>query len=233
MAMQSTYRLIRSAKKNGAQCGGHQLKAAQILIADAQHMWVKRTLNRLLKLTALVMLTSLEASAQESIEILQPAPQEISQASDQSAGTGSQTSRAQADAEPYVSRTGNVELNVDVFLDASPNEGTWRPMAGNVNQAPLGLAFFPDVRFDIQVVAESHPQTDTLTISGQFAGQPMATFTLTITPESYLVTLQDFDGNKLYRVVGDTNTGAGQVTEIDLRKMPPVSDSPPIIPPGN
>lgn len=61
----------------------------------------------------------------------------------------------------------------------------------------------------------------------------MATFSLTVTPESYLITFDDSDSRVRYRVVGDTETGVGEVTEIDLRNMPVTLDEPSPVPPAN
>jgi hypothetical protein len=45
---------------------------------------------------------------------------------------------------------------------------------------------------------------------------------MTIGSDGYLITLQDMKKGLLYRVRGNSQDGSGSVTEIDMKKMPPV-----------
>ncbi len=134
-------------------------------------------------------------------------------------------------AEPYVNRVGAVAFAADVFLprktpDTGARAAASRAFKGHV----LSISFFPGEGFTILVDSESRPQREILSLNGKLQGQDMATFSLTVTPESFLILLQDLDTATVFRVVGDTESGLGQVTEIDLRKMPPRRYLPPIIP---
>jgi len=69
-------------------------------------------------------------------------------------------------------------------------------------------------------------------MNGKGRSKKLSTFSMTVTEENYLISYQDLDTATLYRVVGNTQTGRGTVTEIDLEKLPPSSDLPPRVPPG-
>jgi hypothetical protein len=45
---------------------------------------------------------------------------------------------------------------------------------------------------------------------------------MTIGSDGYLITVQDMNKDLLYRVSGNSGDGSGSVTEIDMKKMPPV-----------
>jgi len=132
--------------------------------------------------------------------------------------------------EDYILRSGGVDLAVDYFLPRiSEKEDPASPVAffrGRI----LSVSFFPDKHYDIAIDSESRPKDNILSLIGHIEGQELAGFTMTITDESYLLRLRDFDASIIYRVVGDTRTGAGRVSEIDLRKMPPIEYQPPLVP---
>lgn len=132
--------------------------------------------------------------------------------------------------EPHVRRKGNVRFAVDLFLP--PAETGERVAASEAfSGRTLSLFFFPWLEFNIIVDSETRPQPDVLLLNGRLEGADMSTFSMTVTAESYLITLQNLETATLYRVVGDTETGNGEVTEIDLTKLPPVIHSPPLVPP--
>jgi hypothetical protein len=134
--------------------------------------------------------------------------------------------------EPYINRVGAVSFAADLFLPPSAaglRVATGTVFLGNV----LSVSFFPDLDFDIIVDSETRPQPDIISMSGHLEGSDLSTFSLTVTPEGYIITLQDLDTATTYRAVGDTKSRAGKVTEIDLKKMPPRLYSPPLVPPAN
>ena len=96
----------------------------------------------------------------------------------------------------------------------------------------LTLDFFPDVSVEIVVSSESRPSFDVLSITGHAAGSELAIFSMTVTTKSYLMTFDNPETARIYRVVGETSTGIGEVIEIDRRAMPPIIHSSPIIPPN-
>jgi len=133
--------------------------------------------------------------------------------------------------EPYINRVGPVTLNTDVFLPRSAETGQRNLARSSFHSNQLNLFFFQGQSFSVMVDSESRPNADTLLIGGRLYNKDFSTFSLTITPESYLITLQDPGAATIYRVVGDTQTGTGRVTEIDQRKLPPMFDRPALVPP--
>jgi hypothetical protein len=131
---------------------------------------------------------------------------------------------------PWVKRVGGVALDVERLLPRSPTSGKREAAPDSFQQRVLVLDLFPDRGFDVVVDRESHPQTDTLSIIARIEGAELATVTLTVTSESYILEIQDLENAVHYRVVGGTETGEGRVTEIDLTKLPPILYSPPVIP---
>ena len=139
----------------------------------------------------------------------------------------------QPEPEIYVARTGAVILETQFILPLATEAGQRAAASARLNPPTFSIEFFPDARFDIQMSSESHPSPDVVSLSGHLPPSDLATFSLTATPESYLMTFDDPDSSMLYRVVGDSATGIGQVTEIDRRDMPPLLHAPPLIPPTN
>ena len=131
---------------------------------------------------------------------------------------------------PHVLRTGLVELSVDTFLPIPRGLQVRMATPAALKGRGLSLRFFPDSQFGVVVESESRPKPDVLSLSGRVTNQPVSTFTMTVTQESFLITLQDLETATLYRVIGDTETGLGRLTEIDIRKMPPIEYLPPVIP---
>ena len=134
--------------------------------------------------------------------------------------------------EPYVNRIGLVTFAVDTFLPKAVQTGARVASSRTFLKAPLPVAFFTDKQFTIVVAGESRPCREVLSLTGKIEGQEISTFTMTVTPESYLISLQDLQNATVFRVVGNTESGLGQVAEIDLRKMPPKRYLPPLIPEG-
>ncbi len=130
-----------------------------------------------------------------------------------------------------ITRVGSVRLASDTLMPVQPDGGYRMATSVSLNQNHLVFGLFQDVSIDVQVDAEGRPKSDVLSLNGRTATDELSTFSLTITPESYMVTYDDPKNDKRYRIVGDTNTGIGQVTEIDVKLMQPMLDLPPIIPP--
>jgi len=61
-----------------------------------------------------------------------------------------------------------------------------------------------------------------MTISGKLKDHKNSTVVMTMGKEGFLMTIQDMNRAMLYRVRGNSIDGSGSVTEIDMRKMPPV-----------
>lgn len=90
---------------------------------------------------------------------------------------------------------------------------------------------FEQHAYTVHVTSESRPEPDILNLSGKIDSEDIATLSMTVTADSYLITLQDLNTSKVYRIVGNSETGLGTVTEVDVRKMPPILYSPPVMAP--
>ena len=170
------------------------------------------------------LLFSGSAGAGNSMDILWAA-------TDAAATTQNPADTATQPEEPYINRVGPVTFNTELFLPRSAETGQRNLARSSFRNNQLNLFFFQGQSFSVMVDSESRPNADTLLIGGRLYNKDFSTFSLTITPESYLMTLQDLGAATIYRVVGDTQTGTGRVTEIDLRKMPPIVDGTPRISP--
>lgn len=140
-----------------------------------------------------------------------------------------QSNEVKLEPEPWVRRAGRVALNADQLLPRSPVSGKREAAPASFISRAMMLDLFPDRSFDVIVDADSRPRPGVLNISAHLDGTDLSTFSLTVTPDGYILTLQDMKNATLYRVVGNTETGEGRVTEIDLTKLPPILDSPPLI----
>ncbi len=146
-----------------------------------------------------------------------------------------QQAQAEVRSDPtgFMARAGGVILDSELLNQRqvvaqriAPTDASRSPMARR-----FALEFFPDVYVEVELTSEAYPDPNTLVLQGRLPTVELATFSLTYTPESYLITFRDPHSSMLYRVVGDGQTGAGQVTEYDMSKRPPVYEAPPLIPP--
>ena len=134
--------------------------------------------------------------------------------------------------EGYINRIGQVVFTAKDLFSAQPvTDMEENEIAQSLLQSELMLSFFPDQDFRIIVDSESALGKDILSLGGRLHSAAFSTFSMTVTNDTYLMTLQDVDNGMIYKVVGDMETGLGRVTEYDLTKLPPVYDGPPIIPP--
>jgi hypothetical protein len=135
--------------------------------------------------------------------------------------------------EDHIRRNGEVSFAADTFLPKSPKTGKRAAAAASFRGRSLSVSFFPEKTFDIDISRESRPKKGVLSMNGKGRSKKLSTFSMTVTEENYLISYQDLDTATLYRVSGDTQTGRGTVSEIDLEKMPPSYDLPARIPPDD
>ncbi len=141
---------------------------------------------------------------------------------------------AELDLEPsYIIRQGTVELAVNIFLPRSPEKDKRTVAAAAFQGRNLSIGFFADAEYSLKIDSENRPAQDAILLRGRLPDQDLSTFTMTITPQSYLIRLHDMDNSKLYRVVGDSETGLGRAAEIELDRLPPIRYMPPVIPQEN
>ena len=138
---------------------------------------------------------------------------------------------AQEPSEPHSSRRGRVTINTAIFEQALIHTDIEREAAPDLSVQQLLLSFFSGKDFSITVDSATRSKNNILNVRGTVGAHPISSFTMTIGPDSYLLTLQDLDSTFVYRVVGDMGTGVGEVQEIDLSKMPAIYDSEPVVRP--
>ena len=135
------------------------------------------------------------------------------------------TVREISKSEPYVVRRSKVDFDTEQLLPwsavTSNREVTGKSFQGRV----LGVTLFPGHTFQLVVMSESHPGPAVVNLGLRLLGSELSTGTITINRESYILTIQDLGTATLYRVVGSTETGIGEVTEIDLLSLPPRYDA--------
>lgn len=84
------------------------------------------------------------------------------------------------------------------------------------------ISLFADVTYEVIIDSVKHHGDGTMTISGKIKDHKIGTVVMTIGPDEFLITVQDMNRSMLYRVKGDSRQGSGTVTEIDMKKMPPM-----------
>ena len=131
-----------------------------------------------------------------------------------------------------VVRHGWVALDIDALLPVSPQTGQRQAARAAYRARTLTLEPFPGEPLDVVVSSESRPRTDRLALIGVPSGADLAGFSLAADPEHYLVTLDDPERQRRYRIVGDSRTGIGEVREIDLTLPSQIIHLPPIVPPS-
>ena len=175
---------------------------------------------------AVVTLTNpvLADSLQRNMNILRPLPEVLNHSF--------LFSEDQDSNEGYITRRGAVKLDVDQLLPQMPanfvKEESLKSAFSFVQQTFV-MDFFPDRSILIIIDQESHPSQGVVSLSAHTIDQDIATVSMTITEESYLITFQDVETNTLYRVVGNSVTGVGSVTEIDISQLPQQIHLPSII----
>lgn len=141
--------------------------------------------------------------------------------------------RVKEEGKAYIKRTGEVSFAVDTFLPKSPKTGRRAAAKASFRGRALSVSFFPEQTYNIDVNHDSRPQKEMLSVNGKGRNKKLSTFSMTVTEDNYIMNYQDLDSATLYRVIGNTQTGLGTVTEIDLEKLPASSDLPARVPPDH
>lgn len=153
-------------------------------------------------------------------------------------GALSDSATIRKQGEEYIQRTGAVMFAAKGLLPGDTGTTPPEEPVSDGNRAEGGLAgkvmlvsFFTDKDVAVTVDSESKPGDNILSVRGRQKSAAFSAFTMTITDESYIISFQDAVSGLVYKVVGNSVTGVGKVTEIDPNKLPPVYDSEPIMPP--
>ena len=131
--------------------------------------------------------------------------------------------------EEYIGRKGTVLFSAkDLFFSDPITDQPDVASSRSLDQQELHIAFFPEQDIRIVVDFEAREDNGILNLRGRQTSSAISNFSMTMSQENYVVTLQDLERGLLYKVVGDMGSGSGQVTEYDLTKLPPVFDDMPI-----
>ncbi len=124
--------------------------------------------------------------------------------------------------EAHELRKGKIELSPDIL----PKQGSLDKKAAITpakrDDDTVSINLFSDVNYDVIVDSVKHHADGTTIINGRLKDHKIETVVITIDPEGFLITVQDMKKGLLYRAKGDSRTGIGMVTEIDIQKMPPM-----------
>ena len=134
---------------------------------------------------------------------------------------GGKQAKAREALQSHEIRKGGITLSQDILPKSSERAERRSAVAVSKGEA-VSIRLFDDVTYDVDIDSETHHKNGTLSLSGKISGHNMGTVVTTVGPEGFLMTVHDMKRSRLYRVTGDSLTGAGLVTEIDTTKMPPV-----------
>jgi sugar diacid utilization regulator len=123
--------------------------------------------------------------------------------------------------QPYELRKGQITITPQIIPESFTAAAS-RAAVGDSETNAFLVSFFADVNYEV-ILDSVNTQTDgTKIISGKIKDHNLRTFTMTIAPDGFIITLQDMNRQVLYRAVGNTLSGSGTVTEIDMKKIPPM-----------
>jgi hypothetical protein len=146
---------------------------------------------------------------------------------------GNKSLKQITEKENYITRRGQVDFAAKSLVQDSQEIGASMKSTTQFKDAELVVSFFEDKQVRVRVDSESRPRANLLTLRGRRIDSDMATFSLTVADGKYLVTYHDIEAGTMFKVVGEMASGVGQVTEIDLEKLPPVIDVDPLVLPAD
>ena len=129
-------------------------------------------------------------------------------------------SQSNMSLEPYEVRQGQITLAPEILPGAANAQARIAVSKGDTDTA--SISFFADVTYEVIVDSVRHQADGTIIISGKLEDHKIGTVVMTIGADGFLITVQDMNQALLYRVTGDSRQGSGTVTEIDMKKIPPM-----------
>jgi hypothetical protein len=118
-------------------------------------------------------------------------------------------------------RKGKIALSQDMLpkiAGAENRKAQIPPSKGDT----VSLNLFDDVKYDVTVDSVEHHADGILIVNGKLNDHKLRTVLMTIGSDGYLITVKDMNKFKLYLMNGNSGDGSGSVTEIDMKKVPPV-----------
>jgi len=117
---------------------------------------------------------------------------------------------------PYIRQVGSVAIACERLTAQSG----WK--TGD----ELALEVFPSVIYTVTVEQVNVDMNNTLSLSGKVQGEEFSSFVLAAGDNNVIVRFQDYATAALFTIVRNAADAAGTVTELDVTKMPAVSDLP-------
>ena len=133
--------------------------------------------------------------------------------------------------ESFIKRQGDVNMSVSSLMQMKEADGRLNRQSvtsDSLVDKIIKVGLFDNAAFTVKIETESRPRPDLVSVTGRVIGEDMSTFTLTVSEESYLMSVDNAKANIRYMVKGDPETGNGIVTEINLYELPRTIDLPPI-----
>jgi hypothetical protein len=129
--------------------------------------------------------------------------------------------KAKVSLRKHEVRKGNIAISQDM-LPKSDSKGNRRIQVVPSKGDTISINFFDDVKYEVKVDSVNHNADGTIIVHGILKDHKLRTVIMTIGSDGYIITVQDMNKDLLYRVSGNSSNGSGSVTEIDMKKMPPV-----------
>ena len=129
--------------------------------------------------------------------------------------------KAKVSLKSYEVRRSQIALDQEILPNSTKavdRQARIAPSKGDT----VSINLFDDVKYDVKIDSVEHHVDGTMIISGKLKDHEIRTVVMTIGSEGYLITVQDMNKSLLYRVSGNSSDGSGSVTEIDMKKMPPM-----------
>jgi len=192
-----------------------------------------RTLSSL-KRFCIALTLALMCAAGAGLARAQSTPARLMSALPFGADSAQATAPSDTPSPAYVLRKGAVSLDV-AELKRRPARNASTDGAAGIAAAgatdTIALEVFERHEYAVHITDESRPTSEVLNILGRLDNENIATVSMTLTADSYLITIQDLSASKVYRIVGNAETGLGTVTELDPHLMPPILYTPPLLTP--
>ena len=129
--------------------------------------------------------------------------------------------KARVSLRQHEVRKGKIAIPQDM-LPNTDSKGNRRIQIVPSKGDTVSLNFFDDVAYDVKVDSVNHNADGTIIVNGILKDHKLRTVIMTIGSDGYIIRAQDMDKALLYRASGNSSNGSGSVTEIDMKKMPPV-----------
>jgi hypothetical protein len=127
---------------------------------------------------------------------------------------------AKSSLQSHEVRKGKIALSQDM-LPKTAGKGHTEQVAPSKGDT-ISINLFDDVKYDVKVDSVEHHADGILIVNGKLKNHKLRTVLMTIGSDGYLITVKDMNKFKLYLVNGNSGDGSGSVTEIDMKKVPPV-----------